>query len=117
MTNKFKSIKTELKLCQKAWAENLNAKLTWCCHHGILLEELTEAAQNRIDYIITDKPKNEQATRLRNFRPVRIELPAEWDKARAEWDKAHAESKDELTLLHNQDWPDNSWNGKNIFPS
>ena len=40
---------------------------------------------------------------------------AEFDKARAEWDKAIGFHKSELSALHSQDWPDNTWNGENIF--
>ena len=123
---------------------------------------------------MTEKPDSERAVRLRNFRPVRIKLPArlikeagaeydkaraEWDKAWAEWDKARAELdkawaeydktraeydkawdewdkakveyyKVEAELYkalteyakgtkaikdHDSDWPDNTWNGSNIF--
>ena len=140
---KLKSVEEELDDCQKAWTENPNAKFAWCCHHALLIEPLTEPAEVRIQFILSDKSKNEQAVRLRNFRPVRIELPAEYNKAcaeynkaRAEWheacaeydrtyaeynkvyaefNKATAEWNEELTVLHNRDWPDNSWNGKDIF--
>ena len=40
---------------------------------------------------------------------------SEWDKARSEWDKARSEWAKELTAIHNTDWPDNTWNGKDIF--
>ena len=150
MKIKIKSVETELAACRKAWVEAPDAKLAWCCHHAVELETLTEPAENRIAYILSCKRKEEQAIRLHNFRPARINLPeaiekaraeyykvraefdkacAEWnkacaelDKARAEWDKAGAEwnkvieyHKSELSALHNQDWPDNTWNGENIF--
>ncbi len=182
---KIKSIEIELTACRKAWAANPTAKLAWCCHHAVELEILTEPAKNRINYILSCKSKEEQAIRLHNFRPVRVNLPeavekacaewnkaraelnkafaewnkacaewnkacaelnkaraewnkacAEWNKARAEWNKACAEwnkafaewnkacaewnkaigfHKSELSALHSQDWPDNTWNGENIF--
>ena len=168
---KLKSVEEELADCQKAWTDNPKATFAWCCHHANLIEPLTEPAEVRIQFILSDKSKNEQAVRLRNFRPVRIELPAEYnkvyaeynkacaefnkataefnkvyaeydrtyaefnkvyaeyvkahakyDKACAEYDrtyaelnKAHAEWNEELTVLHNRDWPDNSWNGKDIY--
>ena len=37
----------------------------WHIHHEHLIEELTEPIQNRIDYINTHKPIDEQETRLR----------------------------------------------------
>ena len=109
-----KEITKELKACRKAWKDN-PAKLAWCCHHTILIEPLTEPAENRIAHILSAKPLNEQAIRLKNFRPVRVTLPAELDKARAEWNKASAEWNKELTALHAQDWPNNTWNGESIF--
>ena len=129
MKIKIKSVETELAACRKAWVEAPDAKLAWCCHHAVELETLTEPAENRIAYILSCKRKEEQAIRLHNFRPARINLPeaiekarAEYYKARAEWDKAGAEwnkvieyHKSELSALHNQDWPDNTWNGENIF--
>ena len=141
MKNKIQNIETELTACQEAWNNNKDAKWTWCCHHSIRFEELTEPLENRIAYILTKKPENERAIRLHNFRPVRIELPkelkkarvelnktcaefnkvraewnkacAEFNKASAEWDKACAELIN--SNLHDQDWPDNTWNGKDIF--
>ena len=141
MKNKIQNIETELTACQEAWNNNKDAKWTWCCHHSIRFEELTEPLENRIAYILTKKPENERAIRLHNFRPVRIELPkelkkaraeydksyaeydktrVEYDKARAEWYKVYAEYyKAHVELinsnLHDQDWPDNTWNGKDIF--
>ena len=155
----IKSIKEELKACKKAFTSNPKAKFAWTCHHTVLIELLTEPYQNRIKYIMTGKPESERAVRLRNFRPVRIKLPArlikagaEYDKARAEynktraeydkagaeldkaraeynkawaeynkawakWDKARAEyiNKGKATRDHDSDWPDNTWNGSNIF--
>ena len=164
----IKSIKEELKACRKAFTSNPKAKFAWTCHHAVLVEFLTEPWQNRIKYIMTEKAESERAVRLRNFRPVRIELPAklikagaEYDKAKAEWNKAWAEydkagaelgkawaeydkagaeygkagaeydkARAELekaeadyfnskatkaTRDHDSDWPDNTWNGKDIF--
>ena len=98
MKKPIQSIKKELAACRKAFQENPEAKYAWCCHHSILIELLTEPYENRIKYILSDKPKKEQAVRFRNFRPVRIQLPekltkasAEWAKASAEYDKAYTE--------------------------
>ena len=148
----IKSIKEELKACKKAFTSNPKAEFAWTCHHSVLVELLTEPYQNRIEYIMTEKPESERAVRLRNFRPVRIKLPAklikagaEYDKAEAEWYKAwpeynkawdeyckaraeynktraeYGKAKAEYfnegkdTKDHDFDWPDNTWNGSNIF--
>ena len=170
---KIKSINEELKACKKAFTSNPEAEFAWTCHHAVLVEHLTEPYQNRIEYIMTEKPESERAVRLRNFRPVRIKLPArlikagveldkaraeyvrawaeyckawaEYDKAEAEWYKAWPEynkawdeyckaraeynktraeygkakaeyiNKGKDTKDHDFDWPDNTWNGSNIF--
>ena len=128
------SIEEELAACRKAFQENPKAKYAWCCHHSILLEPLTEPYENRIQYILENKEKKEQAVRFRNFRPVRIQLPekltkasAEWAKASAKFDKANAEYRkayakfdkasaelNESNAMFSSDW-DNTWNGQDIF--
>jgi hypothetical protein len=40
---------------------------------------------------------------------------ADYDKAGEDWVKAWTDYAAELTILHNTDWPDNTWNGKSIF--
>jgi len=83
----------------------------------------------RIAYILKHKPKDEQTTRLNNFRPVVSKLPAEiiklgeaYDKA---WDayievgKAYREAilanTTKLQALHTKDVPHHTWNGDSIF--
>src|ERR1017187_6276709 len=127
-------IQQELAACRAAWAAQPDAKFGWCIHHKIELELLTETIENRINYILTDKPKREQALRFLNMRPfsvVRAELDktraeldkasAEWckaddelDKARAEWCKAGAEW-DGKEAAHLADVPSHTWNGTSIF--
>ena len=66
----------------------------WHVHHELLVEPLTEPIENRIAFIKTNKPKREQATRLRLLRIVKGEMPAAhvaaWVKANAAWVKAAA---------------------------
>ena len=66
----------------------------WHVHHDRLVEPLTEPIENRIAFIKANKPRHEQATRLRLLRVVKGELPAvyvaAWDKAEAAWAKAEA---------------------------
>lgn len=143
----LKSIEAELADCRKAWkpyANKWRGVSAWCLHHRVHCELLREPPEDRIDYILSEKPEREHAIRFRNFRPVRVKLPsslakanaaldiayAAWDKAYAAgakayaaWakayaarDKAYAACESELQPLHAQDWPDNSWNGRSIFP-
>jgi len=84
--------------CRKAWKDNL-AKYGWCIHHEIEFEELNEPIENRIGYILSNKSKHEQITRLDNMRPVstaslKIVLPARkaYDEARASARKAYNEA-------------------------
>ena len=98
----MKSKTKALAECRAAWEAHPEAKWAWCLHHELRLEPLTEPYEARIAYILKHKPKDEQATRLNNFRPVVSKLPAEiikahgayaeaWeacDKAREAFDKA-----------------------------
>ena len=88
----LKSIAEEEADCRAAFVGIAVGAFMLHCHHNSLLEVLTEPAENRINYILCDKPEVEQALRLRLFRPVSPEHTGpELDKARAEWDKACAE--------------------------
>ena len=69
----IKSIEEELADCRQAFAEHPDAKTVWCCHHEVLVEELTDPFEARISYILSDKPEEERAVRFRNFRPVKNE--------------------------------------------
>src|SRR3990167_777192 len=95
---KLKSIEEEAADCRAAWAANPEVKVAHCLHHEIHLEPLTDPIENRLAYILTEKPEEEQALRLRCLRPWTGRLSAEWEKARAElgkavaeWEKARAE--------------------------
>ena len=94
------SIEEELAACRKAFQENPKAKYAWCCHHSILLELLTEPCENRIQYILENKEKKEQAIRFRNFRPLRIELPKEIIKAIAKLNEARAKYNEACAKLN-----------------
>jgi hypothetical protein len=108
----LKSIKEEAADCRAAWQGFGVGTFALHCHHETLAEPLSENADNRISYILLSKPKDEQALRLRLFRPVsekvlaeqqksyaerekayaeREKVYAEWEKAYAEWEKAYAE--------------------------
>ena len=123
------TIEQEAADCRAAFANSKVGDAVWLCHHEILCEPLSELPENRIAYILSEKSSNEQARRLREFRPVRGKLPAEWnkalaewdkalaewDKARAEWNKALAEFMPQLMALHAKECPDSVWNGQSLF--
>src|SRR5258707_127396 len=98
---KLNSIAEEAAACRKAFKDFKVGGFVLHCHHEILGETLTEDAENRIAYILSSKPKHEQALRLCLFRPVpdkkvkasaeRQKASAERQKADAEWQKADAE--------------------------
>ena len=166
MKIKLKSIEEELIDCRAAFAAHPEAKFGWCIHHEVLFEQIDKESgvEGRIACIMKDKLEGERAIRLRNFRPVRVEIPREltearaaynkataaydeataaydearaafdeataaydearaaynkacaaYNKAWAAYDEARAACEPELKKLHDQDWPDNTWNGKSIF--
>jgi hypothetical protein len=93
---KLKSIKGEAVDCRKAFKKFPVGGYVLHYHHDIIGEMLRENAENRIAYILTQKPENERALRLRLFRPIHdkeLKAYAEWKKAYAEWKKADAEWK------------------------
>ena len=61
----------------------------WCIHHEERLEPLTEPVENRVRCILTDKPEQEQETRLRALRPMQS-LPRWLTKVYAAVEKAYA---------------------------
>ena len=102
------TIEQEAADCRAAFANSKVGDAVWLCHHGMLCEPLSELPENRIAYILSEKSSNEQARRLREFRPVRGKLPAELAKARAE-------CMPQLMALHAEECPDSVWNGQSLF--
>ena len=70
------TIAAEERACRKAWSAAPNATHAWHCHHDDLVEDLHDPAEDRINYIVRGKPVEEQAFRLRLFRPVRDDTVA-----------------------------------------
>jgi hypothetical protein len=62
-------VKQALEECRAAFVANPNVKSAWCVHHEQLWEVLTESYENRISYILTNKPESEHLIRFQNFRP------------------------------------------------
>lgn len=83
----LKTIEEEAADCRAAWAAQPEATAGIHIHHETVAEELTEPIERRIDYILAEKPKAEQALRLRLMRPATAAATAEYRKATA---AAHA---------------------------
>jgi hypothetical protein len=64
------TIEQEADDCRVAFAGIAVGAPVWCCHHEVNTEWLKEPAENRILFILNNKSKEEQALRLREFRPV-----------------------------------------------
>ena len=96
----MRTIEQAEKDCRAAWAAQPEATHGWCIHHGQEWEELCEPIANRIAYILSEKPKSEQVTRLDNMRPMSaasaaIVAPAwkAYDEAMATAWKAYNEAR------------------------
>lgn len=107
-TRKHKELRSaaaELKACKMAFHKHRTA-FAWCLHHDVLSEEIwAEGPAYRIDAIKIAKPKREHAVRYRNFRPVKSTKSYNMNM----WDEK------KLREQFNQEWPDNTWNGHDIF--
>ena len=64
------AIAKEAAACRAAWAAMPGATAGVHIHHETVVESLTEPIENRIAYILSNKPKKEQALRLRLMRPI-----------------------------------------------
>jgi len=67
---KLGTIEEEAAACRAAFAAVQVGDWALFCHHNIIVEQLREPPENRISYILSEKPKNEQAARLHWFRPL-----------------------------------------------
>ena len=104
-------------------------------HHEILIEELTESIQNRIDYIKVQKPKAEISLRLRllralepteelilawaEYKKIQQSALAEYEKIRqpawAEYEKIRQPAWAKVEAVHKKVCPNCPWDGKTIF--
>ena len=88
----LKSIAEETADCIAAWhpyRDKWEGQYAHFYRHTVPLEILIEPPQSRIDYILLHKPTGEQAARLRNFRPMRLKVPAALDKVPSVLVQAH----------------------------
>lgn len=117
------SIEEEARDCRAAWAAMPKAKAGVHIHHEVAAEKLTEPIENRIAYILSAKPKWEQALRLRLMRPLRAPAWAEYEKVLAaalsmrrsglrpaEYEKVLAPAHRSICPT-----PDCPWDGESIF--
>ena len=105
----MRTIEQAEKDCRAAWAAQPEATQGWCIHHGQESEALSEPIVNRIAYILSEKPKREQVTRLDNMRPmsaasVAIVAPARkaYREAKATAAKAYDEAKAAAWKAYNE---------------
>ena len=122
---KLKTAEKEAADCLKAFKNFKVGGHVVHCHHEELYEVLNEPAKNRVNYILKEKPKKEQALRLRLFRPVEGQAWAEYEKvkgqARAEYEKVRGQAWAEYEKVRGQAHKlickakDCPWNGKSIF--
>ncbi len=106
MTLTLKSIEEEAAACREAFKGFPVGGYVLHCHHDQPVEVLWEDAEHRVTHILTQKPENERALRLRLFRPVsekELKADAERKKAGAEPQKADAEWKKVVAELQKAD--------------
>ena len=87
------TIEEEAAACRAAWAECPGATHGAHIHHEVACEELTEPIENRIAYILAEKPDRERAIRLRLMRPTTRDDANAYGEAVATAQKAYYEAK------------------------
>lgn len=132
MNTQLKSIDEEAQACREAFVGIPVGTFALHCHHRILGETLTTAAESRVDYILTDKPYDEQPQRLRLFRPVTDKELKEMGQKDLRIEKANTDRKKAFALGKAAfiTWADKAlaalvhplvckgcpWDGTSIFP-
>jgi hypothetical protein len=133
MENELGTIEQEAAECRLAFANSKIGDPVWNCHHDREHELLTEPAEDRIRFILANKPIEEQPRRLRELRPVRdlalyadyeakvALLDADYGTKRAplyaDYEAKRAPLDASITSLHRLEYPDSKWNGVTIFES
>ncbi len=139
----LKSIREELADCVVRFEGVGVGDWVWCCHHDILIEQLTEPPGSRINWILQEKNFKERARRLFEFRPVHAcpsdEVVTEYFKLKKEmqeiidkgfdsfdmftqvWGKLKilerkwSDDTRYLIPIHAQEVPGTTWNGEEII--
>ena len=113
----LKSIDQEAADCCAAWAQMPDATAGLHIHHEIIAEDLSEPIEHRISYILREKPKPEQALRLRLMRPIQQSALAEYNRIQqSAWAEYNRIRQSASAELHAGCTPDCPWDGKTIFP-
>ncbi len=114
MSIELLSIDAEAAACRAAWAAAPDAQRGCHIHHDQASEELTEPIENRIAYILRNKPEKERALRLRLMRPTTEEAIKAYYAARAEAQKAYdaAMAEPHRLICHTEGCP---FDGNTIF--
>ena len=86
----MKSIEEEAALCRARFKGVEVGSWVRFCHHKLIAERLREPAENRIMYILTEKPVKERPRRLHEFWPIPEPLYADYD---AKHDALYADYK------------------------
>jgi multidrug resistance efflux pump len=110
MMLKLGTIEQEAAACRERWKGYDTGTLAAHAHHEIPFEVLTQPSETRIAYILSKKPENERALRLRCFAPVDLtkfpelrKATAEWEQIAAAWLKAGATSREMTAAWLNAD--------------
>ena len=113
MNTPLGTIEEEAAACRAAWAAN-PAKWGWHIHHDTLCEELAYPIEDRIGYILTQKPKTERALRLRLMRPAPTMAPI-WKTYADAMAPIRKTYVDAWAAAHAEQCPGCPWDGETIF--
>ena len=78
----LKSIEEEAAACRARFKGVEVGSWVRFCHHKLIAERLREPAENRIMYILTEKPVKERPRRLHEFWPIPEPLYADYEAKR-----------------------------------
>jgi hypothetical protein len=100
-TLKLGTIEEEVAACRKRWKDFGVGVVALAAHihHDTPFERLCYPAEERIAYILKEKPEDERALRLRCFAPLDLTKFSKWRKASAVWRKASAAWEQTLAEL------------------
>lgn len=94
-------MKTDIEIaaerCREAFKDVKTGSFAIHCHHDRFLELLTDDPENRIQYILSDKPEHERVERLNLFRPLKSEVSLKLKEAQNEYIKAYNKSREAWT--------------------
>lgn len=78
----LKSIREEAADCRARFRGIEVGSWVMFCHHDVVIEQLTEPPENRIRYILSEKPTAQQPLRLHLFRPIPKEAVDDYNAKR-----------------------------------